>query len=516
KPGEKPKLADYYKTGMELDENESRSLTNEANRAYGTEINDLLLSALGLALKESIKIKNPLVALEGHGRDSLEGKINSTRSVGWYTSLYPVILETEEQDDIRKHICRTKENLRKVPGIGSGYGVLRYLAELPETAQKSLEIEPGIGFNYMGRFDEDLAKNGFKRSHYGTGESKNPESQQPYRININAIMENSRLVFYIKADLKTTPRETIEHFRETFKLKLQTVARHCAGIKETVPTPSDYDAPELTFRDLEQISTKYPDNINNIYNLSPMQEGMLFLYLMDPESRAYRIQLIYELTGDVNTDLFKASLDRLIDKHDVFRTALEYGEMDKPRQVVLKTAGTGELPGIEFQYLELTNPEERKDETGNVKEINEIIQRNREKGFDLQKDKLVRFTLLKTDPGKYRLLITYHHIIMDGWSINIWMKDLLSIYGEAKKGDTPQIGKPKIGTGAGEKYEYGDYLRWLEEQNMERASGYWRENLKGFDQATRLIPYEKTVKTGFIRQEHTVALDRENTSGLTG
>ncbi|MCP4151570.1 MAG: hypothetical protein GY757_27755, partial [bacterium] len=502
-----------------LEKKESRLLSNEANRAYNTGINDLLLSALGLALKEIFDMTNPLVQLEGHGREKIGETIELTRSVGQFTSLYPTILEVREEDDISKHIRRTKENLRKIPGKGIGYGILRYLSGLPEAERNILEIEPGIGFNYMEENETDPAKNSFKRSPHNVDEFVGHGNKQQNRININGKMENARLVFYINADCNILPGETFDDFKRAFKSKLEAIAHHCAGTTETHYTPSDYDATDLTVRDLEKIKTAHRGKINNIYNLSPMQEGMLFIYLYEPESPAYRVQLNYELKGDVDVELFRTSCERLIDKHEIFRTTLVHDEMDRPRQVVLKTSTAGEIPWKEFQYQDTTRPGEGYGDIGNINDINGIIQQDRTRGFDLQKDKLVRFTLVKTGRETYRLLLTYHHIIMDGWSTNLWMKDLLNIYIDARKGRDPEAAD-KTGD-----YHYSDYLRWLEEQDMERASEYWRQYLKEFDQATRLSPYEQPTekeagqeqkKTELKSFEHSIVLDNKTTTGLTG
>ncbi|UCH92681.1 MAG: amino acid adenylation domain-containing protein, partial [Candidatus Aminicenantes bacterium] len=476
--GETGKPKDYYRYKIQLHEEESSSLLNEVNRAYHTEINDIMLSALGLAIRDCFGLKKITIQLEGHGREKILGNIDISRTVGWFTTQFPILLEVQEndkeneEDRLSIHIRHTKESLRKIPNKGIGFGILRYISELPEKDRYLLEIEPEICFNYLGQFDEDLTRSGFKQSPYGTGNTRSLASAQPYKININGRVVNREVSFTFSCDTNTYNKQQIETLARGFKHHLQRIIKHCREIEEPVHTPGDYDAKNLDFLELEAIHQQFGKaNTEKIYDLSPMQEGMLFHYLLDPLRQAYLVQLVYLLEGEIHQTLVKESYQQLMDKYDVFRTAFIYKNIKQPRQVVLNNRKK------EFRFHDLSGS----NDPGQM--IENIKKQDRERGFDLQDDILMRITLIKTHQDRYALLMTYHHIIMDGWSSNLLLKDFITIYYQLK------TGKP-LESGMANPYPYLDYIKWLHQQDLPSASHYWQSYLSGFDQVTRIQTLE--------------------------
>ncbi|KAF6649082.1 condensation domain-containing protein, partial [Paenibacillus sp. EKM301P] len=135
-------------------EQDTRLLLQEAHRAYHTEVNDLLLTALGTALYNWSGQERVLVNLEGHGREAIVPDIDITRTVGWFTSQYPVLLDVDGTSEVGQRIKRVKEDLRHVPHKGIGYGMLKYMSQ--DDATSSWSLQPEISFNYLGQFDQDL------------------------------------------------------------------------------------------------------------------------------------------------------------------------------------------------------------------------------------------------------------------------------------------------------------------------------------------------------------------------
>ncbi|MCU0289182.1 MAG: condensation domain-containing protein, partial [Acidobacteria bacterium] len=501
KEKEKGKLKDYYRCKIELPEEESRLFLNEAHKAYNTEINDLLLAALALALQECFCWRQMVIHLEGHGREPVVGPINIDRTVGWFTSLFPVFLEIREQDDLSMHIRRVKENLRKIPHHGLGYGILRYLADLTEAERLDLNIQARVGFNYLGRFDTDLQRTGFQRSPFGTGHSKSPMAEQIYGININGLTENAQLTFMINGNTGIFPGKQIETFAQCFKNALQKIAHHCSTINETILTPADFDMNDLELDELEIINENIPrHNTCKIYNLSPMQEGMLFHYLYDPQSRAYTMQLVYSLEGNLDVELLKKSYEQLVENREIFRTAFVYKGIKKPRQIILKTRAG------EFTYHDLSGVE-----IGEQDEyFQEITANDRERGFDLLNDILFRFTLIKKSNEHYLLLVSNHHIILDGWSTNLWLKDLLIIYRSIKTGNVPRLENVP---------PYHNYIKWLAEQDKNAAHDYWRNYLAGCEGITQLQPLGNTsihnTNNTYRRVQYVREIDKETAQQLT-
>jgi NRPS condensation-like uncharacterized protein len=164
--------------------------------------------------------------------------------------------------------------------------------------------------------------------------------------------------------------------------------------------------------------------IQNLYELSPMQEGMLFHSLLNKDSKAYVEQRVFSLNGEVDTALFEKSFNMLIQRYDIFRTAFVHKNMDEPVQVVLKERKY-KMPFEDISHIK----EERKH-----RYLEAVKKKELEKGFDLSKDLLMRILLFKTDTHSYKLVWMFHHIIMDGWCLGLVFKDWARIYETLKNG----------------------------------------------------------------------------------
>ncbi|RPE05075.1 condensation domain-containing protein, partial [Paenibacillus polymyxa] len=149
----KPQLRDDRTLTVAWTVEETEQFLKQAHRAYSTEANDLLLTALGTAVQEWAGIGQVLVNLEGHGREAILPDMDITRTVGWFTSQFPVVLDMGEDRNVGQRVKNVKEGLRRLPHKGIGYGILRYLADRAEEA--TFVAEPEISFNYLGQFDQD-------------------------------------------------------------------------------------------------------------------------------------------------------------------------------------------------------------------------------------------------------------------------------------------------------------------------------------------------------------------------
>ena len=181
---------------MELDVTQTAKVLTGVNHAYNTEINEILLAALTMAVKDWGGIQRLLIELESHGREkiSVDTDIDISRTVGWFTSHFPVILETGQAGDIAYGLKAVKETLRRVPNRGVGYGVLRYLADQP------LTLEPEVQFNFLGQFGQEAGERGedagFEISHLSTGESFSPEAKLETALDVNGMIMEGKLVLY--------------------------------------------------------------------------------------------------------------------------------------------------------------------------------------------------------------------------------------------------------------------------------------------------------------------------------
>ncbi|WHY11349.1 plipastatin non-ribosomal peptide synthetase PpsC [Bacillus subtilis] len=234
--------------------------------------------------------------------------------------------------------------------------------------------------------------------------------------------------------------------------------------------------------------------IQDIYPLSFMQEGMLFHSLYDEQSRAYFEQASFTINGQLDLERFQKSMDAVFDRYDIFRTAFIYKNVAKPRQVVLKQRHCH----IHVEDISHLNEKDKEHCTEAFKE------QDKSKGFDLQTDVLMRISILKWAPDHYVCIWSHHHILMDGWCLGIVIKDFLHIYQALGKGQFPDL--PPV-------QPYGTYIKWLMQQDREEAAEYWKKRLQHFEKASPLPKRTDQMSDGTL-QQITFTIPEKETSEL--
>ncbi len=239
---------------LHLTEEETRSLLQEAQQAYHTRINDLLLTALAQTLVDWTGEPIQLIDLEGHGREELDEELDLSRTVGWFTSLYPVALDSGIGTGAGEALKRVKEQLRRVPRSGIGYGLLRYLGgdEARRTLQAQRPAE--VCFNYLGQFQEVFGAGGaFALALEGSGAIHSPKGKRPYLFEVGGAVVTNRLriVWAYNGDLHR--RGTVERLAARFMERLRELIRHCVAQKAPGYTPSDFPDLDLSEADLRNL-----------------------------------------------------------------------------------------------------------------------------------------------------------------------------------------------------------------------------------------------------------------------
>ncbi|MDH6351839.1 amino acid adenylation domain-containing protein [Brevibacillus sp. 1238] len=240
---------------------ETEQLLKHANQAYQTEINDLLLAALGLAFAEWSKLAQIVIHLEGHGREDIIEQANVARTVGWFTSQYPVLLDLKQTAPLSDYIKLTKENMRKIPRKGIGYDILKHVT-LPENrGSLSFRVQPEVTFNYLGQFDADMRTELFTRSPYSGGntlgaDGKNnlsPESEVYTALNITGLIEGGELVLTFSYSSEQYREESIQQLSQSYQKHLLAIIAHCTEKKEVERTPSDFSVKGLQMEEMDDI-----------------------------------------------------------------------------------------------------------------------------------------------------------------------------------------------------------------------------------------------------------------------
>ena len=249
------KRADDESVSLEFTVEKTGQLLREVNRAFHTEVNDILLTALALALRQWAGIGPAVVSLEGHGRENVLPGLQVNRTVGWFTSRYPVVLDiggdcppsSRGPGDLAALIKGVKESLRRIPQRGIGYGILRYLTPPQKKAGALFQKEPEISFNYLGQFggERRSAPEIFTVVNLPRGAEVSPQAESVYRLDINALVAANQLRLSFTYNSRDFDRRQVEKLADLYQSSLLTIIEFCVAQKEAEMTLSDYDAADL-------------------------------------------------------------------------------------------------------------------------------------------------------------------------------------------------------------------------------------------------------------------------------
>ncbi len=490
-------VKDCESLSFNISKKETNLLMTKVNKAFGTEINDILLAALGLGLKKIFGHARYLIALESHGREEIFADIDISRTIGWFTSIYPVLLDISYENDLGHQLKSIKETLRKVPNKGIGYGILRYLTAENHRKEISFKLNPPIVFNYLGQFDPGVEQVSFKVAKESPGNVRSMEERREYVLEVSGMTANNQLFITITYNNKQFKPETIESLCNNFKFELSHINAFCSSKEKRELTPADFTYKELSIETVDQLCRQYP--IDDLYTLTPMQEGMLFHALYDDSSYSYFEQMSYRLHGELDVEIVKKSLSKLFERHQILRTAFVYEGFERPLQIVLKDRQ------IDFFYEDISNKMVKPED----KEIyvREFKESDKQRSFDLNKDVLMRVAILKVDGSEYEFTWSFHHILMDGWCIGILYSEFVELYNSYLGNRGHRL--PDL-------LPFSTYIEWLEKQDMEASKNYWHEYLDSYDEVA-VVPKMNISGTGeekYNNKEFSFTLDREKATAI--
>ncbi|MDA5280825.1 non-ribosomal peptide synthetase [Streptomyces sp. Isolate_45] len=455
---------------------------------FNAGINDVLLTALALAVIDWRERSgrgggaDVLIDLEGHGREEIADGVDLSRTVGWFTSLYPLRLTPGEtpSDELwaggpgaGRAVKRIKEQLRALPDNGIGFGLLRHLN--PQTAQVlGRYAQPQLGFNYLGRLGvaEEAAPTGRPEVDHDLSGVADAAMALPHAMDLTATAvtypDGPHLVAHWIWAQQLFSDEDVRDLAETWFRALEALVLHAEGTQGAGGlSPSDLTLVTLGQDEIERLESAQ-SAISDVLPLSPLQEGLLFHALYDERGAdIYTTLLAFELRGELDAAALRGAAEALLRRHDNLRAAFRPGASGQSLQVIPREV---ELPWSEVDLSAL-------DAAERDRELDRLTSRALAERFDPRRAPLLRFTLVKSGAEAHRLMLASHHILFDGWSGPVLSAELFELYRTG--GDDSAL--PRV-------TPYKEYLAWLAGQDRTAAEEAWRRTLDGVDEPTFVAP----------------------------
>jgi amino acid adenylation domain-containing protein/non-ribosomal peptide synthase protein (TIGR01720 family) len=447
----------------------TQALLTSVPGAYHTQINDVLLTALTRCISNWTGEDTMRIVLEGHGREELFDDVDLSRTVGVFTSFFPVVLSRSAGDGDGDTLKRVKEKLRAVPHRGIRFGLLKYLnPDVGEGDPLKREPPAEISFNYLGRFDGESRSAVFSGlATESAGATQSSAGMRRYTLEINGILNESQLELNWNFSKNLHDRETISALAADFMRELERLIEHCSDARNGGYTASDFPLALPDDESLETLFRRWGRQVDDAYPLAPMQQGMLFHSLFEQNTGVDLIQLSCRIEGDLRPELFQQSWQQVLDRHPALRTAFLAGNGNDPLQLVLERV---ELPWQEFDWRGSS-------ESQIERRLTDLLQADRLRGFTIDEPPLMRCVLTRLDANLYQFVWSHHHLLTDGWCLPILLNEAMAIYEGLLAEHHIRLD---------ERRPFRDYIQWLARQDQDAAASFWRDNLNGFTSPTPL------------------------------
>ncbi|MFG2502285.1 amino acid adenylation domain-containing protein [Streptomyces sp. NPDC048441] len=455
--------------------------------AFGARVDEVLVAGLAAAIGEWRPEGGcgVLVDIERHGREPLGEGVDLSRTVGWFTGVYPVRLDPGVVDGgaIRagqaaagEVVKRVKEQVRGVPGDGLGYGLLRYLNA--DTAVELAGLPAAqVGFNYLGRFsshsgdwqllDDDLGA--------GVGGDFPVLHALEFMGAVHDLAEGPELTLTLAWPGRLLGVEAAQSLVDGWVEMLAGFEAHVAS-GGGGHTPSDFPLVALGQSQVEELEAAV-SGLVEVLPVSPLQEGLLFHALFDQQGTdVYVEQLVLDLEGRLDAGVLRASWQAVLDRHDSLRAGFrQVAGIEQPLQVVVE--------GVRLPWREVDLTEQPQQAAWALSE--RIAVEERAQRFELGTPPLLKVLLIRMGQDRYRLVITMHHLVLDGWSLPILLREVWGAYAAGGSG----AGLPAI-------TPYREYLYWLARQDKDAARLAWSRTLSGTAEPTLVAPADPAQSPG--------------------
>jgi amino acid adenylation domain-containing protein/non-ribosomal peptide synthase protein (TIGR01720 family) len=455
---------------VRLDRDTTDGLLRRVPGVYRTQINDVLMSALGRVLADWTRTDRVLVAMEGHGREEVDDTAELSRTVGWFTTQYPVAL-TLPGGGWGTVLKSVKEQLRALPRRGLSYEALAHLSA-PDSPARALRDAPlpGVCFNYHGQWDSVPGDDAFTLTGEALGQDLAADEPSTYLLDVSGVVAAGELELTWLYSDRVHDAATVRRLADAMLTALREIVGHCAEPGAGGRTPSDFPLARLDQAGVDRLVGD-GRGTEDVYPLTPLQEGMLFHRLVGGGSDVYLDQATLTLAGVSDPEAFALAWQQTVDRTPVLRSGVVWEDVERPVQFVRHRAA---VPVTHVDWREL--PRERR-----AAELDRLRAEDLAHGLDLTAPPLMRLTIVRLPGDRVALIWTSHHLILDGWSLAQVFTEVCERYAAAARGGRPALAARR---------PFRDYLHWLDRQDGREAEEHWRAALAGVAAPTPL-PYDR-------------------------
>jgi amino acid adenylation domain-containing protein len=423
---------------------ETRELLEAVSRTYRTGLREAVLTALVAALAPAVGERRLVVELETDGRAGAPGGgVDLSLTIGCLAVLTLVRLDLEGTAGPGEHLVAVKEALRAVPDLEAGV--------------------PWVSFRHQAPSPPLLPED----SLFTAGDELPVSPVIPrWGLKVDSRLAGDQLEVDWRYDPEVHGRPTVEAMAGALTAALRAILEHCRGLGHTLYTPSDFPLAGLDQDALARLLAGEPE-VEDVYPLSSTQQGMLFFHLYAQQSDAYFQQLSAAFEGNFSPSAFQAAWAAVIARHAVLRTGYLWQDLPEPLQIVRRNAGDW---WDERDWRGL--PEELW-----ADHVRGFLRGDLRRYFDLSGPSLLRISCLRLSDEVCYVNLSFHHSILDGWSLQIVVREVFEHYDALLSGRTTE-GRPPV--------PYRDYIAWMKSQDPAPVEAFWRQALQGFTAPTRL------------------------------
>lgn len=451
---------------------------------------DLLLTALVGALQVWTGGDLVSVEMESHGREPLFDDVDHVRTVGWFTSRYPLAVDLAGADDVVARLARVVEAHAAVPSRGVGYGLLRYCSSDPAAGALRELPAPHVSLNYVGQMHSQAGTSGAWLLPAGSaGRERGTAVEREHLLTWIAGVFDGQLHVRCQYSRELHDRETIMGVADAMHAGLLALLQSEAGSLQMDDSLAGFADSVAKRQWLERYLGASADRVRAIYPLSPLQHGMLFHSMAAPGSGAYLLQMVAELGSSADGGALHGAWRDLVAAHPVLRTGFAGFGSETPLQFVLADVT---FPWVEHDWSDLP-PEEF------AERLSAFLHDDRSTDFRIDEAPLMRVAWIRQPGGGMTMVWTRHHAIVDGWSSSMLMGDLVGAYARRSGAvDAPIEDRPG----------FDRYIAWLRGKDPgEAEAAFWRGYLGDAKLPTPLVAAgERHADAGFSIDLH-AALD---------